>query len=209
MLERFVDRVDYSSYEDFHENFKIVVPENFNFAYDVVDAFAVEEPEKLAMVWCNEAGDEARLTFADFKRRSDQLANFLAAQGLGKGDPVMMILKRRYEFWITILALHKLGAVAIPATHLVTAKDIVYRCDAADIKMIICVSDDRVMDHIDTAAPDCPTLKLRAALSTERAGWLSLDRELQGVPESFERPTGEATSSPPATGSRSRTTACT
>src|ERR1035437_3737154 len=102
MLERFVNRVDFTSYEDFHENFRLIVPENFNFAYDVVDEYARTEPDKLAMVWCDEKGAEATLTFADMKRKSDQMANFLQSVGIGKGDPVMMILKRRYEFWVTI-----------------------------------------------------------------------------------------------------------
>jgi acetyl-CoA synthetase len=192
MVERFVNRVDFESYEDFSENFRILVPENFNFAYDVVDEYARTEPDKLAMVWCDEAGAEATFTFADMKRKSDQMASFLQSAGIGKGDPVMLILKRRYEFWVTLLALHKLGAVAIPATHLVTAKDLVYRCDAADIQAIISVNDARVLEHVDEAAPDCPTLRLRVVLSGAREGWVALDEALQSVPESFKRPTGDA-----------------
>ncbi|NLO73691.1 MAG: AMP-binding protein [candidate division WS1 bacterium] len=192
MLERFVNRLDFDSYEDFQDNFRLLVPENFNFAYDVVDAWAEEQPDKLALIWCNEQGEEASFTFADFRRLSDQWANYFQSLGLRKGDPVMLILQRRYEFWIAMLALHKLGAIAIPATHLVTAKDIVYRCGAADIKLILCVNDDRVLEHVEAAAPECPSLQLRLALSTDRPGWLSLEKELASVPQEFQRPTGEA-----------------
>ncbi|HEY3396440.1 MAG TPA: AMP-binding protein [Armatimonadota bacterium] len=191
MLERFVSRTDFDSYEDFFENFRILVPEQFNFAYDVVDEYARLTPDKVALVWCNDEGEEATFTFADIKRESDRVAALLQALGIGKGDMVMMILKRRYEFWFCILALHKLGAVAIPATHLVTAKDIVYRCDAANIKMIISAADDRLAEQIDQASPDCPSLRFRVRLSGERVGWLSLDQELARQERTFRRPVGE------------------
>ncbi len=192
MLERFVTRVEYDSYEDFHENFQIVVPQDFNFAYDVVDEWAALQPDKLALVWCNDDGEEASFTFSDVKRYSRQYAAYFQALGLGKGDMVMLILKRRYEFWFALLALHRIGAVAIPATHLVTSKDIVYRCGAADIKMILAVPDERVLANVDEAAPDCPTLELRVLLHGERAGWRSLDREIPAIPAEFPRPEGEA-----------------
>jgi acetyl-CoA synthetase len=191
LLERFVSRTDFDSYEDFFENFRILVPEQFNFAYDVVDEYARLTPDKVALVWCNDEGEEATFTFADIKRESDRVAALLQALGIGKGDMVMMILKRRYEFWFCILALHKLGAVAIPATHLVTAKDIVYRCDAANIKMIISAADDRLAEQIDQASPDCPSLRFRVRLSGERVGWLSLDQELARQERTFRRPVGE------------------
>src|SRR5512133_2143723 len=99
MLEPFVSRVDFDSYEDFVQNFRINVPENFNFAYDVLDEIAGRSPDKRALVWCDEAGAEAVFTFGQLKRKSDQTANFFRSLGIGKGDPVMLILKRRYEFW--------------------------------------------------------------------------------------------------------------
>ncbi|MEG0915234.1 MAG: AMP-binding protein, partial [Christensenellaceae bacterium] len=127
----------FDSYESFAKNFKTIVPENFNFAFDVVDVLAQEQPEKRALLWTNDQDEEKVFTFEDISRLSSQAANFFKAEGIKKGDKVMLILKRHYEFWISIIALHKIGAIAIPATHLLTKKDIVYRCNAADIKMIV------------------------------------------------------------------------
>ncbi|MDR2110194.1 MAG: AMP-binding protein, partial [Spirochaetaceae bacterium] len=151
MLDRFLPRREFNSYEDFYRNFSITVPERFNFAYDVVDVLAGEKPDAVAMVWCDERGAEAVFTFADMKRLSNQAANVLRAAGIGRGDPVMVILKRRHEYWPVLLGLHKLGAVAIPATHLLTTKDIVYRCMAADVAGIICVDDEQMMLRVDEA----------------------------------------------------------
>ncbi|HPB03983.1 MAG TPA: AMP-binding protein, partial [Bacteroidaceae bacterium] len=138
MLEKYLQKVDFDSLDDFRTNFNIKVPDNFNFGYDVVDEWAKNAPHKLALLWTNDKGEEHRYTFADMKRMSDRVASFYLSLGIEKGDKVMMMLKRRIEFWFSIIALHKIGAVAIPATHLLTAKDIIYRSNAADIKMIVC-----------------------------------------------------------------------
>ena len=159
MLERFVKQTKYTSQEDFRKNFKIEVPENFNFGYDVVDAWASEQPEKKAILWTNDQGMEHQYTFAELKEKTDATASYFQSLGIGHGDMVMLVLKRRIEFWFSIIALHKLGAVAIPATHLLTKKDIVYRCNAADIKMIVCAGEDVITDHVIEAMPDCPTLE--------------------------------------------------
>ena len=132
---------------------KINVPENFNFGYDVVDAWAAEQPDKPALLWTNDQGECRQFTFADMKRYTDMTASYFQSLGIGHGDMVMLILKRRYEFWFSIVALHKLGAVVIPATHLLTKKDIVYRCNAADIKMIVCAGESVITDHITAAMP--------------------------------------------------------
>ena len=126
MLNKFLPRTAFETYEDFAENFQIKIPDNFNFAFDVVDELARKKPNKTAIVWCNDNGDEAFFTFSQLKHYSDKAANFFKSIGIKKGDPVMLILKGRYEFWICLIALHKLGAIAVPATHLLTAKDIVY-----------------------------------------------------------------------------------
>ena len=149
MVDRFVPRAEFSSYEDFCENYSVNVPENFNFAWDVMEALAAEKPNERALVWCDEKGAEAQYTYEDLRRHSNQAANVLSAAGIGKGDPVMLILKRRYEYWPVILALHKLGAVAIPATHLLTTKDIIYRIKAADIAAIVCVDDSDLISRVD------------------------------------------------------------
>ena len=159
MLERFVEKTQFTSQEDFIKNFKIKVPENFNFGYDVVDAWAAEQPNKLAMLWTNDKGECIRYTFADMKRCTDQTASYFQSLGIGRGDKVMLILKRRYEFWYSILALHKLGAVVIPATHLLTKKDIVYRCKAATIKMIVAAGEEVILNHIKDALPACPSVE--------------------------------------------------
>lgn len=195
MLDKFIPRQDFASYEDFYENFKINVPENFNFAYDVVDAIATEDPEKNAMVWCNDKGDEARFTFAQMNHYSNKAANFFKSHGIKKGDPVMLILKRRYEFWFCLLGLHKLGAICIPATHLLTKKDIVYRCNAADIKMIVCVAENDVISHVEEAEPESPTLVKKALVGGTKDGWIDLVSELNAASDKFERPAGNESTS--------------
>jgi acetyl-CoA synthetase len=149
MAERYVSRLDFDSYEDFYQNFQVKIPDNFNFAYDVMDELAKEKPQERALVWCDEKGAEAKFSYADLKRLSDQAANVLTNAGVRRGSPVMLILQRRWEYWPILLALHKIGAIAIPATHLLTTKDIVYRCTAADVEGIICVDDEKVMLRID------------------------------------------------------------
>ena len=159
MIERFVKQTEFTSHEDFIKNLKIEVPENFNFGYDVVDAWAAELPGKNAILWTNDQGLEHQYTYAELKEKTDATASFFQSLGIGHGDMVMLILKRRIEFWFSIIALHKLGAVAIPATHLLTKKDIVYRCEAADIKMIVCAGEEVITKHIIEALPDCKSLE--------------------------------------------------
>ena len=159
MLGRFVKQTKFTSQEDFIKNLNIEVPENFNFGYDIVDAWAEEQPDKKAILWTNDQGLEHQYTFAELKEKTDATASYFQSLGIGHGDMVMLILKRRVEFWFSTIALHKLGAVVIPATHLLTKKDIVYRCNAADIKMIVCAGEEVITDHIVEAMPDCPSLK--------------------------------------------------
>jgi acetyl-CoA synthetase len=151
LLDKYLPRSDFESYEDFYRNFSVKIPENFNFAYHVMDELAKQKPDETALVWCDELGAEASFTYGDIKRLSDQAASVFSSAGIGKGDPVMLILKRRWEYWPVLLALHKIGAIGIPATHLLTAKDIVYRCGAADVAGIVCVDDPELMYRIDEA----------------------------------------------------------
>lgn len=159
MLERFITQTTFESQEDFIKNFHIQVPENFNFGYDVVDAWATEQPDKNAILWTNDQGEHHQYTYAELKEKTDRTASYFQSLGIGHGDMVMLILKRRYEFWYSIIALHKLGAVAIPATHLLTKKDIVYRCNAASIKMIVAAGEDVILQHVIDAIPESPTLE--------------------------------------------------
>lgn len=159
MVERFLKQTSFTSEEDYNKNLEFIIPENFNFAYDVMDAWAEEEPERLALMWTNDHGEELRLTFADLKERSDQAAAYLQTLGIGRGDMVMLILKRRLEWWLVMLALHKLGAVVIPATHMLTKHDIVYRNQSASVKAIICVGEEYVLGEVQKALPESPTVE--------------------------------------------------
>jgi acetyl-CoA synthetase len=159
MLEKFLTQTSFDSQADFIANFKVNVPENFNYGYDVVDAWAAEAPDKRALCWTNDRGEHIDFTFADMKESSDRTASWFRSLGIGKGDMVMLILKRRYEFWYSIIALHKLGAIAIPATHLLTRKDIVYRANAAGIKAIVCVGEEPILKHVTDSLPESPSVK--------------------------------------------------
>lgn len=188
MLERFLEKSEFDSMEDFRQNFKVKVPDNFNFAYDVVDRFAEEDPDKPALLWTNDRGEERQFSFADIKEASDRTAAYFQSLGIGRGDMVMLILKRRYQFWFSILALHKLGVVAIPATHLLMPHDIVYRCNAAHIKAIVCVGDATVVDSISKALPKCPSV--RHVVSTGPIipdGWDDFNKGYANAPQ-FIRP---------------------
>ena len=141
------------------QNFHLQVPEDFNFGYDVIDAYAETEPEKEAILWTNDRGDVKHLNYREYKELSDRAASYLLTLGIERGDRVMLILKRRMAWWITMVALHKIGAVAIPATHLLTDKDIIYRCHEADIKAIVAVGDTNILRNVIRARAYCPSLQ--------------------------------------------------
>lgn len=160
MIERFLRQTTFTSVEDYNEHLRFIIPENFNFAYDVMDVWAKETPDRPALLWTNDQGLERRATFSELKEQSDRAAAYFQQLGLGKGDPVMLILKRRYEWWIAMLALHKIGAVVIPATHMLTKHDIVYRNRRASVKAIVCVDDDYVTSQVLAARSESPELKV-------------------------------------------------
>jgi acetyl-CoA synthetase len=190
VLNKLLTRTHFTSYEDFLKNFRINIPSPFNFAFDVVDETARLSPEKVAMVWCDDRGSEHIFTFGEMKLYSDKAANFFISAGIRKGDMVMLILKRRYEFWFALLGLHKVGAVAIPATHLLSEKDIVYRNNAADIKMIIAVPDQQVIERIENARKKSPSLRQIALIGCDRDGWLNFTKMTEIADSNFSRPTG-------------------
>jgi len=193
LYKKYLEKPEFDSLEDFLTNFKIKVPDNFNFAYDVVDEYARIEPEKIALVWTNDQGEEAVFTYADLKEKSDATASFFQQLGIGHGDKVMLILKRRYEFWFAVLALHKIGAVAIPATHLLTDKDIIYRCHAATIKAIVAVGEEIVVDHIKKAMPECPSVeKLISVGPIFPDGWENFQTGIDHAP-TFVKPKNPST----------------
>ena len=151
--------------------------DKFNFAFDIVDEIAKKDPEKLAMLHIDKHKVERRFTFNDMKRASNQCANYFKSLGIKKGDRVMLVLKRHYQFWYAILALHKLGAIAIPATNLLQEHDFDYRFNAAEVSAIVCTADGDVAHQVDLAEPASPTLKTKILVGGEREGWHNFDEE--------------------------------
>jgi acetyl-CoA synthetase len=190
LINRFCPRTEFDSYEDFSANFRIETPEDFNFSFDVVDEWARLEPDKKALVWCDDHGAEKTLTFADLRNLSNRVANAWAKLGVRKGSVVMFVLRRRWEYWVGAVALAKLGAVIIPASMMLTTKDIVYRCQSAGVDMVVCVDDDYVIDQMEGALPDCPTVRNRIVVAGKRQGWLDFDAISAGESEEFTRPDG-------------------
>ena len=189
LVDKYV-KSNYESYEDFIANCKIKVPDDFNFGFDIVDATADADPGKKAMIWCNEDGDERVFTFDDIKKQSARAANFFKSLGIKKGDAVMLMLKRRYEYWFVSVALHKIGAILIPATHLLTVKDVKYRVEAADIKMIVAAADKRITDVVNEAKKDLPDLKHLVSVNGSVDGWLEYSKEIEKFSDVFKRPQG-------------------
>lgn len=180
-------RTDFTSQEDFEQNYTLNIPERFNFAYDIVDEYARLTPDKPAMIWTNVAGEERRFTFRDMSEKSNQAANFFRSLGLKKGDPVMLVMKRRYEYWFCALALMKLGCIIIPATAQLAKKDVVYRCQAASIRAIVTVYLDEVCHHMEEARPECDTLEYLITPG-EREGWLNLTTAMEAQSTTFVKP---------------------
>lgn len=172
------------------KSFSLNVPPHFNFGYDVVDEMARLEPHKTAMVWCDESGAERIFSFADIKKYSDKTANFFKSLGIGKGDMVMLILKRHYEFWFSIVALHKLGAVVIPATSLLTTHDLVYRFNAAGVKAVVCTATGEVANYVDEAQAECPALTIKIIAKGKKDGWYRFTENMEAASEIFGRPQG-------------------
>lgn len=191
ILKKYCPRIEFDSYEDFYDNFRIDVPEVFNFGFDVVDEWARVEPDKRALLWCDDHGEEITFTFTDIARLSNKTANAFRKLGIGKGDVVMMILRRRWEYWVCATALCKLGATLIPASLQLTTKDIVYRANSAEVKMMVCVADDYVCEQTEHALAEAPTIENRVIVAGHRDGWTPFDELIADEPDTFERPTGE------------------
>lgn len=189
MIERFLKQTTFTSQEDYEKNLEFIIPEHFNFAYDVMDQWAEQKPEKLALLWTNDEGECIRFSFKDIKEQSDRAAAYFLQLGIGKGDMVMLILKRRYEFWLSMLALHKIGAVAIPATHMLTTHDIVYRNNRASVKAIICAGEEYIMEQVAGSRAESPTLEILVSIGPKQAdGFHDWHKEWNDAP-AFVRPT--------------------
>ena len=175
---------------DEHGNLKkitLVYPDNFNFGYDVVDKIAEQTPDKRAIVWCNIEGEEHFFSFADVKKYSNQMANVFRGAGIGHGDRVMLILKRHYEYWFAAVALHKLGAVMIPATHMLTVSDLMYRMEASQVKAIVCTTQNEVPEKIKTALEQSGLAAKLWCVQTETFGFENLTAAMKHASENFDR----------------------
>ena len=188
MVERFLKQTHFTSVEDYNKNLEFIIPENFNFAYDVVDAWAEEQPDKLALLWTNDQGKERRFTFGEMKELTDKAAAYFLSIGIRKGDMVMIILKRHYEFWLTMMGLSKIGAIAIPATHMLTTHDIVYRNNRAGVKAIICVGEAYVLKQVAGSKAESPTLETLVSIGPiVPEGFHDWHKEWDQAPK-FQRP---------------------
>ena len=191
--EYLVEDRDFTDYEDFKKNCKLKTKQDFNYAYDIVDRYASDFPGKRALVWINDEGEEKTFTFDDISRESKRAAYWLVSKGIKKGDTVMLVLRRRYEWWILMPALHRIGAIVIPATDQLLQSDIEYRTNAADVKMIISYDNPIIQGEIEKSMPNSKTVQYLVTVGKEkRDGWISFHEEYEKAPAEFPRPVGEA-----------------
>lgn len=192
LLERFLPRIEFDSYEDFKENYKVVAPEHFNFGFDIVDAWAKEDKNKKALAWCDDHDGEKVITFDEMSRLSNQAANYFKSLGLTRDSVVMLILRRRWEYWVCATALIKLGIIFVPGTLQLTKKDVAYRANAANIEMFLCVNDEYVLSQVEAARAEAPCIKHIAMVGGEdRDGWINFNEVIKSFPETLERPVGK------------------
>ncbi|MCL1866182.1 MAG: AMP-binding protein [Oscillospiraceae bacterium] len=177
-------RDDFATLEDIQKNYKLEVPDNFNFAFDCLDVIAKETPDKLALLWLSNDGEEKRFTFEDIRRLSVKAANFFLSQGIEKGDMVMLTMSRDWRYWAVLMGLHRMGGVAVPATYLLTKKDLEYRMNSASIKMLLTTPRFGVVQAMEEALPNCPTVKRLAVFGKEDGVsdlWVDFDKELEAA----------------------------
>lgn len=185
LLDRYTNTLSFRDYDDFYRHFRLHVPKNFNFAYNIVDEYARLDPQKRAMVWCDDLGGEEFFTFGDIKRISDKTANYFLSLGIGKGDRVLVILQRRHEYWTTLMALSKIGAIGIPATHMLMEKDLVYRMEKADVKMVVAVNEPELCNNIRSAAEKVACVKHLASVG-KYEGFRDFDADVEAQPDTLE-----------------------
>ncbi len=195
IYEKFIgrSRESFISLKDCRENFKITYENDFNFAYDVIDVLGTEKPDKLALLWVSNKGEEKRFTFGDMKRLSDKAANYFVSEGVKKGDPVLLILKRSYLFWVITLALNKIGAIMVPASNMLKGKDYVYRCNKAKIKYAVITGDDECTEDFDSVLDKYETIEKRFVTKHKPVeGWIDFEEGFESASENWTRPTGDA-----------------
>ncbi len=194
IYEKFIgrSRESFVSLKDCRENFKITYEPTFNYAYDVIDVLGTEKPDKLAMLWVSADGEEKKLTFGDMKRLSDKAANYFVSQGVKKGDPMILVLKRSYLFWVVTLALNKIGAIMVPVSNMLKAKDYLYRCNKAEIKYALITGDDECTEYFDGAKDQYETIVKKFVTKHKNVeGWIDFEEGFEKASEEWTRPTGD------------------
>lgn len=186
LLSKFLDRIEFTDYDDFKANCKLKVPDKFNFAYDVIDEYARLAPEKRAVLWCNDKGEEKIITFGELALLSKKIASVLKANGINKGDVLMTMLNRRWEYWATIIACHRAGVIIVPATFLLTAKDIEYRIKNAGAKALITVNEDSVIGNVNEAKKNLGKDVVYFTVG-DRDGYINFDEAFENASEDFPR----------------------
>lgn len=162
--------------------------DNFNFGFDVVDKLGEKIPQKKAMVWVSKDHKTKVFTFADMKKYTSKTANYFKSLGIEKGDKVLLMVKRHYQFWFAINALHKIGAIVIPATHLLTKKDLIYRFNAASVKAVICTGEGEISDFVEQSLSKSPTVKILSIVNCDKKGWSNFNEGVEKADENFPRP---------------------
>lgn len=196
IYEKFVgaSRDDFLSLKDAQTNYKLTYSDDFNFAYDVIDELGTTKPDKLAMVWISNEGEELRFTFRDMMIYSNKAANYFNYMGIKKGDTVMLTLKRSYFFWFCMLGLHKIGAIAVQATDMLKGKDYVYRCNVGKVKAVVITGDGKATEYFDEMQDqyDHPILKFVTKHKEAGEGWIDFEQGFEMASEVWQRPTGDA-----------------
>lgn len=196
IYEKFIGRTresfEHLTLKEAREQYKISYPDDFNFAYDVIDVLGTTHPDKEALYYISNTLEEKRFTFRDMMIYSNKVANYFKSIGIEKGDRVLLVLKRSYLFWFTMLGLHKIGAIAIQATHMLKGKDYIYRCNKAKIKAVVMTGDDDCTENFDEALEKCPTVSLRLVTKHKKvAGWLDFEENLEKASDKWARPQGK------------------
>lgn len=194
IYEKFIgrDRDSFKDYQQLMREYKITYNDDFNFAYDVVDELGKNKPNKLALLYLSDdMQTEKRFTFKDIMLESNRVANYLLSKGIRKGDRVLLVLKRSYWFWLIMIALHKIGAICVQATHMLMKRDYVYRCNKVKIKAVFISGEGDCTAHFDEAFPECPSVALRFTTKHKKIdGWIDFEKEVANFSTEFTRPTG-------------------
>lgn len=196
IYEKFIGRTRESletlSLNEARKEYKITYEDDFNFAYDVIDVLGTTKPDKEALYYLSSTKEEKRFSFKDMMNYSNKVANYFTSLGIKKGDRVLLVLKRSYLFWFAMLGLHKIGAVAIQATHMLKAKDYIYRCNKANIKAVVITGDEDCTDHFDEGLSECPTVKFRFVTKHKKVdGYLDFEKGIEDASDKWERPQGK------------------